>query len=666
VAENDKNPSALRRVSLAQALPLVSMLLALTMALIFLAVSMVSVEIASRKDSGAEAQRLARIISDDLAHARMDQVSRLIHAYDPHDITVSTPDGTVVASTRGPSGKPVFETVEITHNGRTIGTLETSRLVPAGLSIPDWGISLLVLMACGLAAGSGHFFAARMVRSVREIIAVADTLRRGDAKADNLKPGADFTELREMHVSIRRAVSSVQRDADELRQEAFSNPVSGLPNFTSFMRALSDTAQGADFDRPAAVFCLDLDHFDRACESFGSGVGDVLLSKAIERIEDELAAMGPAGGFGAGDALLAHPWGDSLYLVVRHIQDRAGASVIARALRGAFVAPIEACGYEISLGLSGGIVMIPEDGQTPNDLVRRAETALRNVRKEMKGGFQFYAPRLDRVAKGRAQLEAEIREAIDCGEFVPHFQPKLDLRTGRVRGCEALARWMRPDGHMVSPGAFIPVAEETGLIDDIGKHILRESCRAAVSWLQEGFRFNVAVNVSPTQLRDRNFRDTVLNALAETGLPPSHLELEITESVAIEDPSAFQDITDPLRAMGVRLALDDFGTGHSNLAILSRLNFDVFKIDRQFIQNLEGDASARPIIEMILAMAESLGLETVAEGVETQAHARFLRQRGCTAAQGFFYSRALPAGEFLDFARDWEERRQRTRLARAS
>lgn len=662
---NANKQSPLARVSLAWAMPLVSLALAMALAVLFLAVSLFAVEMRAANTSQQEAERIADMVSTDLAYAQMNGVSSIIQAYAPAGVTVLTVDGTRVATSWGVDAPEIVHRVPVNYDGELIGYVETSRLVESGLSIPGWGVVSLVLLAGGLAFTCGHFFAVRILRGVGEISAVAHALRVGDAKAQDLAINADFLEIRAMYIAMRRAVARVRRDADALRAEAFTNPISGLPNYSAMMRELSTVLQKVDFDYPAALYCLDIDYFDRACETFGSAVGDVLLIKTLARIKAELERLESEGDVNTRGAILAQPWADSIYLILPNIGGRAQASEVARALRSALVSPVEACGYEITLGLSGGIVMIPEDGQTTGDLIRRGETALRTVRQAGKKGFEFYAPRLDRVAKGRAQLEADIREAIDGDEFQPFFQPKLDLHSGRIKGCEALARWQRPGGRAVPPGVFIPVAEETGLIDDIGRRILAEACKSAVSWLQEGYSFSVAVNVSPVQMRNPGFRDHVIDCLASSGLPPRFLELEITESVAVEDPDAFQEIVHPLKAMGVRLALDDFGTGHSNLAILSRLNFDVFKIDRSFIQNLERDDTARPIIEMILAMAESLGLETVAEGVETPDHARFLRQRGCTFGQGYLYSPALPAEDFLAFARDWEERRRRSLAAKA-
>ncbi|MCI4645062.1 MAG: bifunctional diguanylate cyclase/phosphodiesterase, partial [Hyphomonadaceae bacterium] len=490
-------------------------------------------------------------------------------------------------------------------------------------------------------------------------------LRNRQVKSDAKRTAPSFTELRQLDIAMRRAMSSVRREADELRKTAFSNPHNGLPNYAALTRYLDQHLKTTDFGHPLALYRLDLDHFDRACESFGSDVGEALLREAVARIRRELNDLTERGLIECSGYFLAQIWADNLFLVLPNIGGRGDASAVARALRSAFVAPVKLGNYDITLGLSGGIVMAPEDGTLRTDLLRRSETALRAVREDGKRGFRFYAPRLDRVATGRAQLETEMREGIEKGEFVPYFQPKIDLRSGRIQGCEALARWQRPEGRFISPAAFIPVAEETGLIEKIGQQILFASCQQAANWLRDGLPMTVAVNVSPLELRNPGFRNQVLSALTETGLPPSYLELEITESVAVEDPKAFREMFNPLKAMGVRLAVDDFGTGHSNLATLTQLHFDVFKIDRQFVHSLGQESSSQPIVEMILAMADSIGMETVAEGVETPEQARFLRERGCTFAQGFVYSKALEGREYADFARSWEARR-RQRATRMS
>ena len=273
------------------------------------------------------------------------------------------------------------------------------------------------------------------------------------------------------------------------------------------------------------------------------------------------------------------------------------------------------------------------------------------MREEATSGFRFFTPRLTRVARGKYKLEDELREAVANREFKAVFQPKVDFKTGKVVGAEALARWRRHNGKIISPAAFIPLAEETGLISQIGEQILEAACQSARVWMKEGLNVSVAVNVSPRQFERGNLTDTVMDVLKRTGLHPNRLELEITESMAVESPAKVAEVMGPLRMMGMKLAIDDFGTGHSNLSMLTQLPFDVFKIDRQFVSALEGDKQAPAIVEMILAMAETLGLQTVAEGVETERQADFLRRRGCTMGQGFLYSPGLPHGAFLDFLR---------------
>jgi EAL domain-containing protein (putative c-di-GMP-specific phosphodiesterase class I) len=305
------------------------------------------------------------------------------------------------------------------------------------------------------------------------------------------------------------------------------------------------------------------------------------------------------------------------------------------------------------MSISGGIVMAPEDAESFPKLMQNAKLAVRLVRSEAQSGFRFFTPRLTRIVQGRYRFEAELRDAVGNKEFKAVFQPKIDFQTGRITGAEALARWRRPNGKLISPATFIPVAEQAGLIDAIGMQILEAACEAARTWQLEGFDLTVAVNVSPSQFQRHDLTDSIMAVLRRTGLHPNRLELEITESMAVSDPARVAEFISPLRAMGTKLAIDDFGTGHSNLATLTQLPFDVFKIDRQFVSALETDKQAPAIVEMILAMAETLGLKTVAEGVETTKQAEFLRRRGCTMAQGFLYSPGLPEAAFLDFLRAW-------------
>jgi len=268
------------------------------------------------------------------------------------------------------------------------------------------------------------------------------------------------------------------------------------------------------------------------------------------------------------------------------------------------------------------------------------------------GRIRLFTQSLDREATAHVMLEREMRGALDRNEFRAYFQPKINLATGRIEACEALARWIRPDRTIISPGRFIPVAEESGLIGPLSDAIMREACWKAAAWARAGHPAKVAVNVSALQFRSDRFADQVLRVVQHAGLKPNHLELEITESVVMEDPERALRVINPLREAGVRLAIDDFGCGHSNLAALSKLPFDVIKIDQQFVRALErGETQAVGIIEMILALARTLDMEVVAEGVERREEVHFMAVRGCHWAQGFLFGAAVSAPEFAELLR---------------
>ncbi len=465
-----------------------------------------------------------------------------------------------------------------------------------------------------------------------------------------------FMELRQLRIAATRAVRRLRSENEQLRRVAFIESRTGLPNMIALDAAIERTLSKATFDAPAAFFLLDLDHLNRVAERHGHTVTNALLRAAGNRLTEALAALEAPIAASTEDALIAALPGDQFAIYLPNALSRENVSGMARALRAAFAQPFDAMGQAVSLGVSGGIVMAPEDADSSQKLVRHAELALRQVRAESAYGFRYFSPRLNRVARGKYMLEAELREAVANHEFRAVFQPKIDFATGRIVGAEALARWQRTNGKMISPAAFIPLAEETGLVNQIGEQILESACKSAKIWTSAGYDVSVAVNVSPRQFVSVDLTELVLDVLRRTGLSPNKLELEITESMAVSEPAKVARVMRPLRALGLKLAIDDFGTGHSNLSMLTQLPFDVFKIDRQFVMALEADKQAPAIVEMILAMAETLGLKTVAEGVETERQADFLRRRGCTMAQGFLYSPGLPHDKFMDLLRGWDTR----------
>lgn len=526
------------------------------------------------------------------------------------------------------------------------------------MSLPLWAIAVLLLSSAAVAAITAWFFAREFQNVLVDFTRYLEVAQVDpSARLSNVS----FVELRRLRSVVIRSVGKLRRDNDALRRTAYEDPRTGMPNLIALEERITKTLPRAKYETPAALIVLDLDNFTRASERLGALASEAVLKACGQRMTTALDALEGPVRTGLNDCMLAAMQADSFALYLPSAVSRDYVSNIARAIRLAFADPFIVSGQSVTLGISGGIVIAPEDADTMHKLFRHAELALRQVRNDTGSGFRYFSPRLNRVARGKYMLEAELRDAVANREFKTHFQPKIDFQTGQVVGAEALARWIRPNGKIISPNTFIPLAEETGLVNQIGEQVLEAACESARIWMQEGFNATVAVNVSPRQFQASDLTETVLAILKRTGLPPNRLELEITESMAVSEPEKVARVMRPLRSLGTKLAIDDFGTGHSNLSILTQLPFDVFKIDRQFVSALESDEQAPAIIEMILAMAETLGLNTVAEGVETERQADFLRRRGCSMAQGFLYSAGLPHEAFMDFIRGWSSKTQAAR-----
>lgn len=532
-----------------------------------------------------------------------------------------------------------------------IAVLSASEGVPAGFSVPV-PVLLCLLGVTILISASFCYMLARPFQQVVQRFTDYMMETRGDADAD--LHALLFPELRRLRVATTRTVRKLRRENDILRKIAYFDTRTGIPNVTAVETRIIETLPELSFERPASLILLDIDRFGRLVEQVGPAYGEELLRSAASRVKKVLRELEEEGCATLTGSILGSLTADQFVLYMPDAGSRERVTAVARAIRSGFSEPFIVLGRAFSMSISGGIVFAPEDADTPQKLMQNAKLALRLVRDEGQSGFRFFTPRLTRLVQGRYRFEAELREAVENREFRAVFQPKVDLETGVVVGAEALARWERPNGKMISPAAFIPVAEEVGLIEEIGRQILEAACLAARRWEVEGHDVTVAVNVSPSQFRRNDLTETVMNALKLAGLHPRRLELEITESMAVSDPSRVSEVVSPLKAMGTRLAIDDFGTGHSNLVSLTQLPFDVFKIDRQFVSALDNDPQAPAIVEMILAMAQTLGLKTVAEGVETARQADFLRRRGCSMGQGFLFSPGLSDQAFLDFLRSWK------------
>ncbi|MCP3379307.1 MULTISPECIES: EAL domain-containing protein [unclassified Bradyrhizobium] len=393
-------------------------------------------------------------------------------------------------------------------------------------------------------------------------------------------------------------------------------------------RRVAELAQG----NPFAILYIDVDEFKGVNDSLGHEVGDELLRQVAGRLRACVS----------GNDLVARLGGDEFAIVKAGTCDQAALSALAEQILTSLRMPVDCKGQEITTDASIGIAIAPDHGDNLEDLLKRADLAMYAAKSEGRGTFRIFVSEYDAKARQRRQLELDLRQALARGEFEVHYQPLVDLSANVVNGCEALLRWRHPERGMVSPADFIPVAEDTGLIGEIGEWVLKQACTEAASWPGD---IHIAVNVSPVQFRSKTLALKVAAALAESGLAPGRLELEITETVLIRDDEEALTILQQLRELGVRIALDDFGTGYSSLSYLHRFPFDKIKIDRSFISDIGQSEDSSPIVQAVVHMAAARHMATTAEGVETEAQREVLRQLGCSQMQGWLFSPAVPAAK---------------------
>jgi len=372
-----------------------------------------------------------------------------------------------------------------------------------------------------------------------------------------------------------------------------------------------------------AMMCLDLDHFKDVNDTLGHAAGDALLRTVTARLRSCLR----------DSDTLARVGGDEFVVIQPGVRLPQEAGALASRLIAATREPILIEGQQVFVGLSIGIAVSAPDVSAA-ELAKQADVALYGAKADGRGQFCVFAPEMNVVLQNRRAMENDLRAALESGGLAVHYQPQINVASGEIIGAEALMRWTRPGHGAVSPTVFIPVAEETGLIVALGGWLLGEACREASAW---PFPWHVAVNVSPVQFRVEGFLDSVRAALAQSGLDPRRLELEITEGILLSDTEETLTILEQLRALGVRLALDDFGTGYASLGYLQKFRFDKVKIDRSFVRNLGVDKNAAAIVRAVVGLCDALGMSTIAEGVENQDQVATLRAQGCREAQGFLY-----------------------------
>ncbi|WP_084154651.1 EAL domain-containing protein [Polycyclovorans algicola] len=443
------------------------------------------------------------------------------------------------------------------------------------------------------------------------------------------------------YVGVASDISELKRSEAKLQQLAHHDALTGLPNrrwLESHLLHAIELAQGRG-DALAVLF-LDLDRFNLVNDSLGHSIGDLLLVAVAERLIGVLGAEGTLGRLG----------GDEFLVLIEHKGDADRAARVTEALLDAFSEPFAlSSGHDFYLQVSIGVSQFPADGDRPELLIRNADSAMYRAKEQGGNSCQFYTEALTEAARERLDIETKLRRGIENDEFQVWYQPIYRIADRRMVGAEALARWWPADGDMITPDRFIPVAEDSGLIATLGRQILTKSCRDLRVWLDQGLPIEcLAVNLSAQQFLDPNFVTSVAELIADAGVPPQLIELEITERRLLELGDRTFAQLHALRALGVSLSIDDFGTGYSSLNYLRQMPMDKVKIDRSFVKDLPNVASDAAIIHAILAVAQSLNLRVLAEGVETQDQLDFLASAGCDECQGFYFGRAVPADQFAE------------------
>ncbi len=414
-----------------------------------------------------------------------------------------------------------------------------------------------------------------------------------------------------------------------------------LPNRTLFMERLSHALSRGRRDKSqVAVLFVDLDRFKKVNDTLGHNAGDKLLQEAARRLTACMRETDTVARFG----------GDEFTVILPDLKDAQKSKLVARKILECLAEPYVIDGAEIFVTGTFGITVFPDDGEDAETLLKNADTAMYKGKEDGRNTFRYFTAKMNAEALEYLELENALRHAIEHEQFILHYQPIIDLKTGRVASVEALLRWNHLQRGLVAPSKFIHLAEETGMIVPIGEWVFRTACEQAEAWRKIGLSpLHVSINLSARQSRDAAFKDMIIRVLKETGVDPKSITLEITESLFMEDEDNALTILREFRDMGINLSLDDFGTGYSSVSYLKRLPVNILKIDRSFIVDIGKDRESRGLVEAIIAMAHSQNMKVIAEGAETEEQVEFLRSRQCDEVQGFYFSQPLPAEEFAAY-----------------
>lgn len=472
----------------------------------------------------------------------------------------------------------------------------------------------------------------RVARTVTGPLQKLDHATRliGEGRDVELKIDTD-DEIGRLATSFNAMVGAIEERERKIIHVGLHDGLTNLPNRKLFVEQLDQALERLRDPERLMVVYVDLDNFKVINDTLGHPMGDALLRDVARHLKIELP-----------QALVARLGGDEFAILIKHLGADANLAALADQVQACFQRTVMLEGHQAESSASLGIAVAPGDGTDGTTLMKNADLALYRAKGEGKAHYHFFEPGLDEEARLRRQMEVDMRTALRDGGFELYFQPLYSLEKERLTGFEALIRWPHPERGMISPADFIPLAEETGLIIPIGDWVVREACRQAATWPDN---LSVAVNVSPKQFTAPGLAGTILQAMTNSGIAPQRLEIEITESIFIANVEKTLATLHGLRDLGVRIALDDFGTGYSSLSYLRSFPFDKLKIDRSFVADLATGGNAHAVIRAITTLAEALGMETLAEGVEEQDQLDVLRREGCQNIQGFLYSRPVASAE---------------------
>ena len=455
-------------------------------------------------------------------------------------------------------------------------------------------------------------------------------------------------QLSQRNQELNQAVRQVTETKDRLRQMAYFDSLTSLPNRRLFTEQLDLLLRlSKRNNEKLALLFLDLDNFKRVNDSLGHSAGDALLKEVARRLAACVRESDVVAHFVDSDSRIdvSRLGGDEFTVVLNQVEDERAVRTVAQRLLDTLLQPVSIGDHELVITPSIGIAMAPDHASDLEGLLKAADTAMFHAKSQGKNTYMFYTPDMDAAGVERLRLETDLRKALERNELLFHYQPQVDTRTGTVIGVEALIRWQHPEQGMIPPFRFVPVAEEIGLIGELGSWGIRQACRELVDLRQQGYALpKIAVNVSALQFT-RNFCPMVREALQTSGLPASSLELELTESILVEDSETTVRALRELKAMGLRLSIDDFGTGYSSLSYLSRFPLDELKIDRSFVIDFDKSENDASLVRAIIAMGQSMNLDLVAEGVETSEQFNFLTTQGASVIQGYLFSRPVTAEE---------------------